>query len=361
MQGLVLPTEWVDEIVLARLSTHQEVILAGDRTHLPLPFRSEFGVDNHLLVPLFLSHQWVGTLAVVKTGQDSEYIPEEVELVKAVAAQTVLVTEGLCSLHEQIETQARTLMQQEIQHLSNDFLTLASHELFTPLTAILGNIQLAQRRLEVLKRLIVEQPERVSEKIEHVEYPLASASQSARREWGVINDMIDYARIETKQLHLFLTHCDLGTLLKEAVAKQRAVPRHTIVLNLMPMEQGVPILADAERITQVFDTYLANALKYSPVECPVTVQLVAANAEALVSVRDEGPGISAEEQEYLWERFSRAKESAMPNERDLGLGLGFYLCRALIEAHHGRVGVQSDPGKGETFWFTLPVVPPPRA
>ena len=123
----------------------------------------------------------------------------------------------------------------------------------------------------------------------------------------------------------------------------------------------MPILADAERITQVFDTYLANALKYSPVESPVTVQLVAADAEALVSVRDEGPGISAEEQKYLWEHFSRARESAVPNERDLGLGLGFYLCRALIEAHHGRVGVQSDPGKGETFWFTLPVVPLPRA
>jgi signal transduction histidine kinase len=362
MQGLVLPTEWVDETVLARLSTHQEVILAGDRTHLPLPFRSECGADNHLLVPLFLSHQWAGTLAVVKTGQDSEYIPEEVELVKAVAAQTVLVTEGLCCLHEQIEAQARVLMQQEIQHLSNDFLTLASHELFTPLTAILGNIQLAQRRLEVLKCLIVEQPERVSEKIEHVQHPLASASQSAHREQRVINDMIDYARIETKQLHVCMTHCDLGTLLKEAVAKQqRAALGHTIVLNLVPMEQGVPILADAQRITQVFDTYLANALKYSPVEYPVTVQLVVADTVALVSVRDEGPGIPAEEQDFLWERFYRAKGSAVQNELDLSLGLGFYLCRALIESHHGRVGVQSDPGHGETFWFTLPVVPPPRA
>jgi signal transduction histidine kinase len=178
----------------------------------------------------------------------------------------------------------------------------------------------------------------------------------------VINDMIDYARIETKQLHVCMTHCDLGTLLKEAVAKQqRAALGHTIVLNLVPMEQGVPILADAQRITQVFDTYLANALKYSPVEYPVTVQLVVADTVALVSVRDEGPGIPAEEQDFLWERFYRAKGSAVQNELDLSLGLGFYLCRALIESHHGRVGVQSDPGHGETFWFTLPVVPPPRA
>jgi signal transduction histidine kinase len=157
-----------------------------------------------------------------------------------------------------------------------------------------------------------------------------------------------------------MSQCDLLTLLKEAVAKQqRSMPEQTIVLKLPPTEQGVPIFADAERITQVLNVYLANALRYSPIEHPVTVELVVADSAALVSVRDEGPGIPAEEQELLWERFYRAKGSAVQHELDLSLGLGFYLCRALIEYHHGRVGVQSDPGHGETFWFTLPVVAPP--
>jgi signal transduction histidine kinase len=359
--GRFHPSEFVDETVHERFSAGHSVILAADSLHRPLPFPSALGSENILVIPLFLEQRLAGGLAIVKAGQGSGYVPEEVELVEAVAAQAALVMEGLCCLHEQVEMQARVLMQQEIQHLSNDFLTLASHELLTPLTAIIGNIQLAQRRLEVLKRLVIEQPERVSEKIEHVQHPLAFASQSAWLQKGIINDIIDYARIETKQLHLFVTHCDLGTLLKEAVAKQqRAVPGHTIVLNLVPMEQGVPILADAQRITQVFNTYLTNALKYSPIEYPVTVQLVVADTVALVSVRDEGPGIPAEEQDLLWERFYRAKESTVHNELDLSLGLGFYLCRALIEYHRGRVGVQSNLGHGETFWFTLPVVPPPR-
>jgi signal transduction histidine kinase len=68
--------------------------------------------------------------------------------------------------------------------------------------------------------------------------------------------------------------------------------------------------------------------------------------------------MTQDEQERLWERFYRAKGSAVQHELDLSLGLGFYLCRALIESHHGHVGVQSDPGGGETFWLTLPVVAP---
>jgi signal transduction histidine kinase len=351
-----LPTEWVDETVLARLSTHQEVIRAGDGMNLPLEFCSELDTQNRLLVPLFLEQQWVGELSVVKA--DSGYTPEEVELVKAVAAQTMLIIDGLRWSHEQVEIQSRVLMQQEIQRLSNDFLALASHELFTPLTTIIGNIQLAQRRLEVLKRQLSVP---VGEKIEHIQQPLASASQSAWLQERMINDMVNCARIETKQLHLFMNHCDLGTLLKEAIAiQQRAVPKRTIVLSLPPMEQGVPIFADAERITQVFNAYLANALKYSPIEYPVTVQVVVADAVALVSVHDEGPGIPAEEQELLWECFSRARGSAVQHEQGLSLGLSFYLCRTLIEFHHGRVGVQSDPGHGETFWFTLPLAASPR-
>jgi signal transduction histidine kinase len=166
--------------------------------------------------------------------------------------------------------------------------------------------------------------------------------------------MADYARIETKQLHLFMHHCDLGTLLKEAItSQQRAVPERTIVLSLPPIEQGVPVFADAERITQVLNIYLDNALKYSPMESPVTVQLVVADTMALVSVHDEGPGIPQDVQELLWEPFSRAKESAVQSE--LALGLGFCICRALVKAHHGCVGIQSGPGYGEAFWFTLPL------
>ena len=277
---------------------------------------------------------------------------------KAVAAQTTLVIDGLRWFYGQVEIQARVLMQHEIERLSHDFLTIASHELLTPLTVILGNIQLAQRRLEVVKRHLSKH---VSQKIEHLEQPLASASQSAWLQKRIINDMIDYARIETKQYRLLMNPCDLDALLKESItSQQRAVPEHTIVLSLPSTEQGVPIFADAERITEVFNAYLANALKDLPMESPVTVQVAVANAEATVSVHHERPAIPQDVQELLWERFTHARESAVQQEQNLSFGLGFSLCRALIEAHHGRIGVESDPGHGETFWFTLPLATSPR-
>jgi len=145
-------------------------------------------------------------------------------------------------------------------------------------------------------------------------------------------------------------------LLREAVAtQQRLAPGRTIVLESVPPEQVVPVMVDAERITQVINNYLANALSYSPADQPVTVQLRVEDAVARVSVHDQGPGVPGEEQGRIWGRFYFSKKIAEQNELELSLGLGLYLSRVFIERHHGSVGVESDPGHGTTFWFTLPV------
>ncbi len=207
--------------------------------------------------------------------------------------------------------------------LVNEFLNLASHELNTPLTSIKGNIQLAQRRLATLKRQLAEQPGRVSEQIEQVRHSLASAAQSARLQERIIKALMDDARIQSGTLELHTTRHDLGVLLKEAVAnQQRLAPGRTIVLESMPPERVVPVNVDAERITQVINNYLANALSYSPADQPVTVQLTIEDAVARVSVHDQGPGIPGEEQGYIWGRFYFAKEVAVQHEQDLSLGLG---------------------------------------
>ncbi len=143
-------------------------------------------------------------------------------------------------------------------------------------------------------------------------------------------------------------------LLKAEVDKQQLlVPERTIVLEVSPAVQEVSVLADAERIARVFTTYLENALAYSPPKSPVRIQVIAEDLVARVLVHNEGPGIPFEEQEHLWECFYRAKGITVQHELDLSLGLGLYLCRALIEHQHGAVGVQSDPDHGVTFWLTL--------
>jgi signal transduction histidine kinase len=332
------------------------VILSTHRLRRVPRALAESGSENFLAVPLFLEKRLAGALFVAKAGVDSAYTPEEIELVKAVATQTVLVIECLHCLYEQAETRARALAQLELQRLTHDFLNLASHQLNTPLTVIKGNLQVAQRRLTTLKRQLVEQHERMGEQLEQVQSPLASAAQSARQEEHIIKDLLDDARIQANTLELHLQRCDLITLLRAAVVDgQRSAPERTIVLQILSQEQAVPIMADAERITRVITSYLANALSYGPADQPVTVQVTVEDAVARVSVHDEGPGIACEGQGHIWERFSSSRELTGHHEPGLSLGLGFYLCQAFIERHHGSVGVQSEPGHGATFWFTLPI------
>jgi signal transduction histidine kinase len=196
----------------------------------------------------------------------------------------------------------------------------------------------------------------VSEQLEQVQQPLASATQNARLQERLIKELIDDARLQANTLELHLKQCDLVALLREAVThQQRLAPERTIVLDVIPIEQAVPIIADAERITRVINSYLEHALSFSPANEPVTVQLTLEDAVARVSVHDAGPALPVEEQGRIWERFHSIKRMAEEHALEPGFGLGFYLSRVFIERHHGHVGVQSDPDHGTTFWFTLPV------
>jgi len=134
----------------------------------------------------------------------------------------------------------------------------------------------------------------------------------------------------------------------------------TIHLEL-PTAQAVPVIADADRIAQVVTNYLTNALKYSKEDRPIAVRLEVEREMAQVSVRDGGPGLSLSDKMHLFERFPRIKGTAVQSGSGVSLGLGLHICKAIVEAHGGRVGLESVPGRGSTFWFTLPLAPPPDA
>ncbi|WP_236600497.1 histidine kinase dimerization/phospho-acceptor domain-containing protein [Ktedonobacter sp. SOSP1-85] len=160
--GRFHPLDAVDDAVFARLGTNQEVVLETDQLRTidylgqqrpfpayPCPVPS--GYEAFLLIPLFLEQQWVGALVIGKASSEDAYPPEEIALVKAVTGQTMLLIEGIHCFYAQGEKQKKALAQREVSCLTGEFLTLASHELRTPLTRIMGNLQLAQRRLQTLK------------------------------------------------------------------------------------------------------------------------------------------------------------------------------------------------------------------
>ena len=237
----------------------------------------------------------------------------------------------------------------------DEFLSVASHELRTPLTAIKGNIQLVMRRLGHLEQLM-SRGEKVSDsQLEKIRSPLLYAEHRVNIQNRMISDLLDVSRVQANALSLVLQPCSLAMIVRDAVEDQRYVtPERAIALDL-PDGWAALVVADADRIAQVVHNYLTNALRYSPPERPISVYMERDGGVARVCVRDEGPGLSSEEQLCIWERFYRAKETEVPSGSHMGLGLGLYICRAIIEYHNGHYGIQSVRGKGSVFWFTLPL------
>lgn len=352
-------SDFLDKTTLAQLSANKEMIISHNRIRLPFLDRDDLGPLTMLLMPIVLGEQLAGTLVIARDDHQNEYTPEEIALVRAIAMLIALVIECVQLLSKADGKRAREFVLRETNQLINEFLNLTSHELRTPLAAMMGNIQLAQRRLETLRKHVEELPKGgVSGEVEQVRQPLENASQSARLQERIIRDMMDDAHIQAHTLTLHRKPHDLIKLVRETVTqRQRQVPERKIILNITYKGETVPIIADADRIKQVIDIYLSNALNYSPADRPVTVQLTVEGSVARVSVHDEGVGIPSEEQEHVWERFYRAKGITVQHELDLGLGLSLYICQELIKYHDGGVGLQSIPGQGSTFWFTLLITP----
>jgi signal transduction histidine kinase len=231
------------------------------------------------------------------------------------------------------------------------FLAIASHELKTPLTTLKLQTQATGRRLHRLTSS--EAPAEWAEQLATAQGSVDLTNQQIRRMELLVNDLVEVSRIEAGKLDLYLEPVDLAGLIRQVVKAQQASSARETHMHLEARQPG-PVMADAGRLEQVLTNYLTNALKYSPEEAPVEVGLEVEAQQVRVWVRDAGPGIPIAEQERIWERFHRVPGIEVQSGSGIGLGLGLSISREMIERHHGQVGVQSTPGAGSTFWFTLP-------
>ncbi|GHO84742.1 sensor histidine kinase [Dictyobacter formicarum] len=243
----------------------------------------------------------------------------------------------------------------EMERQKDIFLGITGHELRTPLAALKGTLQLISRRLNrFIKRTDQVTPETTSFLADIQEHLLEGVRQ-VDIQTRLVNDLLDISRITTGTLTLSLRRCNLVSIVRETIEDLRIVAPHRQLLFETPENASVTIMVDPTRIQQVVTNYLANALRYSPADQPISAGVRVQNHMAHVWVRDHGPGLSKEAQKKIWQRFHQIKEVPIQSGSEKGLGLGLYLCQTLIEQHHGTVDVESAPGKGATFWFRLPL------
>ena len=243
----------------------------------------------------------------------------------------------------------------ELEQQREVFISLVTHELKTPLTALQGNVQLAQRRLTRLLGQAEQMPQEQQQMLEEVLTMLGRSQQQLRVQKRLINDLLDISRIQEDKLELHESDFNLVEMVYETVQDYQAGHPSRLITLELPEQDPIMVYADRDRIQQVLGNYVTNALKFSPASQPVHVGMTPETEAVRVWVQDHGPGLSHEQQEHIWKRFVQVPRTPVQSGWKEGLGLGLYICQQLIQRQHGQVGFDSKHGKGSTFWFTLPL------
>ncbi len=246
----------------------------------------------------------------------------------------------------------------QIEKLKDEFVSIVSHELRTPLTAIKGYTQHLIRRIERRFRESHQKLQNSTSKVELPEsYDLRSLnivqSETEHLE-RLVSDLLDLSRVQWGELDLQYSSFYLADVLNEGVRLAR-VSAEQYAINLDIQTQDSRIVADQLRVGQVFGNVLDNAIKFSPTGKQVIVKLQEKDDEYLITVIDQGIGVSPESFDHIFERFYRIRNLA--NRQYTGIGMGLYVAKAIIEAHGGSIGFSSNQDSGSTFYFTLPRVP----
>jgi PAS domain S-box-containing protein len=326
-------------------------------THFPV---SREAVDHQLIE----QGRWEGMLTHLRRDGAQIIVESRQVLVRDEAGepQAILeinrdITERERLLQERTQTQARELAAHEAAERMDAFLSMASHELKTPLTTIKGNLQLVGRRLSAIMQQPPTEAASLQERLAEIQLLLERAERQVGVQNRLVSDLLDVSRIQAGQLDLRLQRWNLAAIVQEVVEDQRVAAAPRLIYLTLPDEE-VPVVADDGRIEQVVSNYVTNAVKYAPPERPIAVRLETEDGMARLSVQDEGPGLATEEQERIWERFYRGADNEAQHSSGASLGLGLYICRTIIERHGGCVGVSSTKGQGSTFWFMLPLAAP---
>ncbi len=297
-----------------------------------------------LILPLRTRREMIGALVIAANDPDRAMTDDKLPLAELLAERAALAIENSKLYTEQVEARRKV---EDLSRLKDEFLSIASHELRTPVTSIKGYTQLA-------KMLIRENDLNTSE--EYLDIALDQIDRMSR----LILELLDVSRIETGRLEIRREPIAWAHFVRDVVH------RHHTAVSDRRFHVSVPdvtkiVTGDRDRLEQVLGNLLENAVKYSPDGSDITVTVDDRGDSFVTAVCDRGIGIPADELGQVFERFHRGRQVSSTNYG--GLGLGLYITKQIIERHGGSIWVDSKEGQGTTFYFSIPVedAPAPAA
>jgi len=308
--------------------------------HISLIIPPSRMLEEDYIISQILAGQKVEHLETIRLAKDGREIPISLSVSSIRDSQGIVIGASKIardiSAQKEAETVAERFYEQlrELDRQKDTFIGLASHELRTPLTSISGYLQILNR---------VNKDNACQKYID-------KALLQVKKMSDLVNGLLEFSRIETGRMQLSKTEFELQELIDESIVSVFSVQgRHKIILEKSANE--CVVYADRERIGQVLTGLLVNAIKYSPDRHEITLLLRPGKKTIKVGVKDEGVGIAAANLDQIFTRFYRSDETA---PHISGLGIGLYLAREIINRHQGKLWAESEPGKGSTFWLSLP-------
>lgn len=313
---------------------------ALDPIHKPNPLLPD--TRSEAAIPLHIGNRIIGALDIQSTEVNA-FSQDDVAILQLLADQIAIGIDNARSYN--IAQQAVQEMR-EVDRLKSQFLANMSHELRTPLNSIIGFARVILKGIDGPVTELQQQD-------------LTAIFNAGQHLLGLINDILDLSRIEAGKMELSFGEVNINDLITSVMSTAAGLIKDKPITLRHEVAADLPtVRADPMRIRQVLINLLSNAAKFTEkgeitVRAEVDDPATTGQSSVIVTVTDTGPGISPEDQDKLFQPFSQVDASL--TRKAGGSGLGLSICHHLIQMHHGRIGVHSEPGRGSSFYFTIPV------
>ncbi len=316
---------------------------------------------SYLGVPIPVGDEIIGVLSVQSTEHENRFNENDLRLLSTIASSVGVALKNAQLFEEveqaKMEAEFSSKNAEKANQAKSAFLSTVSHELRTPLTSVLGFAKIIKKRLEEKIFPTIDKTDPKTEKIvDQISENLKVVISEGERLTHLINDVLDLAKIEAGKMEWNQENVSLSDVIDRAIAATTSLFDQKDIQLVKHIDPDIPtIIGDTDKLIQVVINLFSNAVKFTD-SGAVTCSLSQKNNEEIVSITDTGIGIAKEDFDAVFEQFKQVGGDTL-TDKPKGTGLGLPICKEIVEHHGGRIWLESEPGKGSTFSFALPITP----